>query len=278
MRRVGFVMTNYNNASFTRGAVESLAKSPHWALCEVVIVDNQSASQDVNELERLKQEYPQIHLVLNEVNSGYFPGLNRGIRYLRERFPDLDTIVVGNNDLVFPRDFIDAVWTNAPLLERCWVISPDLITLDGVHQNPHVTTAISKPRQLVYGLYYSSYALALSIRWLARVTHRFTRRSDSDSHHIAGPIHMGYGACYILCPQFFRHFTELWAPTFLMGEEYFLSKQLRNKGQHVYYEPSIQVQHHDHASIGKAPSRQMWLLSRDAHKACREHEKLSFTK
>ena len=136
--------------------------------CEVVIVDNSSAPEDVNELERLKQAYPRIHLVLNEVNVGYFPGLNVGIRYLREHFPGLDLIVVGNNDLVFPRDFVDAVRARATagaLLGD----SPDLITLDGVHQNPHVIRAVSKPRQLIYDLYYASYPLALAIRWFARL-------------------------------------------------------------------------------------------------------------
>ncbi len=271
--RLGLVMTNYNNASYTRGAVVSLTKSPHWLQCEVVIVDNKSAQADVYDLERLKQEYPRIHLVLNGVNAGYFPGLNVGIRYLRERFPDLDVIVVGNNDLVFPPHFVDAVWASAPLLERHWVISPDLVTLDGVHQNPHVIRAVSRPRRFIYDIYYASYPLALAIRWFAQVTRRFTRRSDTDSHRIPGPIHMGYGACYILGPQFFRHFSELWAPTFLMGEEFFLSKQLRDKGQQVYYEPSIQVQHYDHASVDRLPSRQMWLVSRDAHRVYRQYEK-----
>lgn len=278
MTRVGLVMTNYNNASYTRGAVESLAKSPRWSQCDVVIVDNASAAEDVSGLERLKQEYPQIHLVLNKVNVGYFPGLNVGIRYLRERFPGLDLIIVGNNDLVFPPDFIDTVWATEPLMERYFVIAPDLITLDGVHQNPHVIKAISKPRQIIYDLYYANYSLALAIRWFARVTRRFTRRSDSDSHRIAGPIHMGIGACYILGPQFFRHFKELWAPTFLMGEEFFLSKQLRDQGQQVYYEPLIQVQHHDHATVHKVPNRQMWQVSREAHKVYRQHEKLFFKK
>jgi GT2 family glycosyltransferase len=265
-------MTNYNNAAYTRGAVQSLAKSPHWSDCEIVIVDNSSAAEDVRELERLKQEYPRIHVTLNELNVGYFRGLNTGIRYLREHYQGLDVIVVGNNDLVFPRDFVDAVLANAVLLERCWVIAPDIITLDGVHQNPHVLAGISKSRKLIYDLYYASYLLAISIRWIARVTRRFTRRTDSDAHRVAGPINQGYGACYILCPQFFRHFEELWAPTFLMGEEYFLSKQLLDKGQQVYYEPSIQVQHYDHASTDMMPNRKMWLITREAHRIYREFE------
>jgi GT2 family glycosyltransferase len=274
MTRVGFVMTNYNNASYTRGAVESLAKSPDWAECDVAIVDNNSTPEDVDALRRLQQEHPRVHLVLNESNLGYFRGLNVGLRYLREREPALNLIVVGNNDLVFPPDFVSALWANAALLERHWVIAPDLITLDGVHQNPHVLNAISKPRQAVYDLYFASYPLALSIRWIARITRRFTSRTDTGAHRIAGPIYMGYGACYILGPQFFRNFSELWAPVFLMGEEYFLSKQLGDRGQQVYYEPSIRVQHYDHASIDKLPSRQMWLVARESHRVYRRYERL----
>jgi GT2 family glycosyltransferase len=254
--------------------VESLVKSPHWADCEVVIVDNRSAAEDVAELMLRKQDHPRMHLVLNEANLGYFRGLNTGIRYLREHFPGLDLMMIGNNDLVFPREFVDSVRAIMPLLESQGVISPDIVTLDGVHQNPHVIAEISRTRRLIYDLYYASYPLALAIRWFARATHRFTRRSDSDSHRIAGPIHMGYGACYLLGPQFFRHFEELWAPTFLMGEEAFLSKQLRDKGLKVYYEPSVQVQHYDHASVNKLPSRQMWLVSREAHKVYRQYEKM----
>jgi len=271
-------MTNYNNASFTRGAIESLVKSPHWSECEVVVVDNCSATEDVEHLERLKQEHPGMHLILNSVNTGYFPGLNTGIRYLRQNFPDLSPIVVGNNDLVFPPDFLDSIAACKPLLDRYWVISPDVFTLDGVHQNPHVLRAVSRPRRLIYDIYYASYPLALAIRWCARVTRRFTRRSDTDSHGVAGPIHMGIGACYILGPLFFRHFKELWAPTFLMGEEFFLSKQLSDHGQQIYYEPLIKVQHHDHASVDKVPSRQMWLVSREAHKVYRQYETPFFSK
>jgi GT2 family glycosyltransferase len=274
MRRVGFVMTNYNNASFTRGAVESLATSPRWSECHVVIVDNNSTAEDVDALRQLQAEHPRIHLVLNKSNLGYFPGLNIGLRFLRGRDPGLDLIVVGNNDLVFPPDFVDSLWASAGLLEQHWVISPNLITLDGVHQNPHVIKAISRPRQAIYDLYFASYPLALAIRWIARITRRFTSRTDTRAHGTAGPIYMGYGACYILGPQFFRNFSELWAPVFLMGEEFFLTKQLRDRGQQIYYEPSIRVQHYDHASTDKLPSRQMWLVARESHRVCRRYEKL----
>ena len=45
-----------------------------------------------------------------------------------------------------------------------------------------------------------------------------------------------------------------------MGEEYFLSKQLSDKGLHTYYEPSIKVTHHCHSAIDKIPSRKIWEM------------------
>ena len=34
------------------------------------------------------------------------------------------------------------------------VLAPDITTLDGSHQNPHVINEISKTRELVYDIYY----------------------------------------------------------------------------------------------------------------------------
>ena len=77
---------------------------------------------------------------------------------------------------------------------------------------------------------------------------------------------MGYGACYLLGPLFFRHFDCLCAPTFLMQEEFFLSEQLKFIGQMTYYDPRFVVQHVGHATMHRVPSRRHWGFSRDAYR------------
>jgi GT2 family glycosyltransferase len=94
------------------------------------------------------------------------------------------------------------------------------------------------------------------------------------SHDVAQEIYQGYGACYLLGPEFFRHFEELWAPTFMLHEEYFLSKQLSDKGMRVYYEPSIRVQHRCCGATGKLSSRKAWETARAAQKIYRQHVKI----
>jgi len=170
-------------------------------------------------------------------------------------------------------DFCDRVENNA----SCWrghaVISPDIVTLDGGHQNPHVISNISMLRELMYDVYFSNYYIGLLTQKLAMQFRRFSDRRDEEHWQIAQPIYQGHGSCYLLSPTFFEHFEELWAPTFLMSEEYFLAKQLMDVGQKVYYDPAIRVIHHWHGALEQLPSRKRWELSRKAHQEYRKHVK-----
>jgi GT2 family glycosyltransferase len=268
--KVGYVCTNYNNSSYSRGAVRSLLRDGGEEY-RIVVVDNNSDSKNVEALKSVAQEFPQVELLLNKDNVGYFRGLNLGIRHLRTYQPDIDMTVVGNNDLVFPADFAECLHRNQSTLEKYAVVSPDIVTLDGAHQNPHVISRIGKLREFIYNLYYANYYLAIAIRRMAKLTRSFTDRPDETHHQTAQEIYQGYGACYVLGPVFFRHFEELWAPSFLMHEEFFLSKQLSDKGLSVYYEPSIKVLHCCHGAMAAITSRKAWEAARAAQKIYRQH-------
>ena len=123
--------------------------------------------------------------------------------------------------------------------------------------------------------YFSNYFLGLMIKYLAAKFNRISDRSDEESWETGQPIYQGHGALYLLGPKFFEHFAALWAPTFLMGEEFFLSKQLSDQGMQLYYEPGIRLTHHWHATIGQQPSRKMWEISRDSHRIYRQYVKVA---
>ncbi len=270
---IGYVCTNYNNTKFTRDAVRTLLANQGHTI-RIVIVDNDSAEASVQELRAIEQEFPGVKVIYNPENVGYFPGLNVGIAWLREHHPSVDTMVVGNNDLTFASGFVDSVVAQSARFAQYPVLSPDVITLDGVHQNPHVIRKISKIRELMYDLYFANYHLGQVIKYLARRFNAVSDRSDELSWEIGQPIYQGHGSVYLLGPKFFANFQLLWAPTFLMGEEFFLSKQLSDKGMQVYYEPGIQVTHIMNASIGQQPSRKIWEISRESHRMYRKYVKV----
>lgn len=269
----GYVCTNYNNSSFTCQAVRSLAENRGHRF-HIVVVDNNSDAANVAMLQEFAAQHPEVELVLNPENVGYFPGLNVGIAHMRARHPHVAVLAIGNNDLVFPPDFGARLEENIARLDEHAVVSPDVVTMDGLHQNPHVISGISKRRELVYDLYYANYHLAKLIVGIARLTQSFTSRPDHTQWRIARPIYQGHGSCYLIGPKFFRHFNELWAPTFLMGEEFFLSKQLADQGLQVYYEPAISVRHYCHAAVGQVQTRRMWEIARVAHKIYRRHVRI----
>jgi GT2 family glycosyltransferase len=270
--RLGYVCTNFNNSHFTVDAVRSLVASAGARHeLRIVVVDNLSTSEHRATLENLADEFACVDLLLNEENVGYFSGLNCGIRHIRAKYPEIEHLIIGNNDLLFAPEFTDQIDAERALLATHAVVSPDIVTLDGEHQNPHVIHAISKKREFVYDLYYSNFLLAQLILWLARISKRLTDRSDERSHRQAQHIYQGHGSCYLIGPKFFANFDELWAPTFLMGEEYFLSKQLSDREMQVYYSPTVQVTHCCHGSLRSMPSRKIWSLARDAHAVYRKH-------
>lgn len=267
-----YVCTNYNNAHFTRDAVRTInacSVPPE----RIVVVDNQSNPEDVFELERIAAEHPNVVLVLNSTNDGYFPGLNLGIARMRALDPGVTTMVVGNNDLEFPPNFGERLVEVVADAQDRPVISPYIETLDGMPQNPHVVSGISRAREFVYDLYYANYHLAKLISAAAKYSSVITDRHDEAGHAQPQYIYQGHGSCYVLTPRFFNDFERLWAPTFLMGEEFFLSYQLAEQGYMTYYDPRVRLRHRCNGAIEQIPARRMWALARDAHRVYRRHVK-----
>jgi len=268
--KLGYICTNYNNSAFTRTAVETLSRNIGHEI-QVVVVDNNSDAANVELLKAIKADFPNVELQLNQENLGYFPGLNVGIRALRQRRPDIEWMVIGNNDLEFHEDFVDKLQANVERLKAYPVVSPDVITLDGEHQNPHVVASISKTRELFYDAYYSNYHVGMAMLKLAMMFRSVSDRTDEQQWETAQPIYQGHGSVYVMGPAFFREFGELWAPTFMMSEEYFLSKQLSDAGYQVWYDPCLQVVHHYHGALATLPSRRRWEMARDAHREYRKY-------
>lgn len=92
--KIGIVIVNYNGANYQNDALRTIYVSTYKNF-EVIIVD--SASKD-NSIELARNEYPQIHFLLQDENVGVAKGNNIGIRYAIDEL-DSEYVLLINNDI-----------------------------------------------------------------------------------------------------------------------------------------------------------------------------------
>ena len=213
MPRVAFVVVNFNNSSYTKALCESLARQQGLGAAfavDCLVVDNSTDLEQMKVCAQLCDAYAGLRYIRSSSNVGYFGGLNRG---LAERPQDKASfVVVGNNDLQFSPTFCRTCCRRR-FDEAVFAVCPDVVTLDGMHQNPHLASRISWYRRLQFDVLFSNYHVA-------RIGHplrKFFSDARRPARRLATPrqdVHMGIGACYVFTPSFFSKFDRLDYPLF----------------------------------------------------------------
>lgn len=269
--RIAFVCVNYNNAVRTAQLVVSVMSQSKNGIdfdADVIIVDNASDDEDLNELRSIMSISANVRLVRAKTNIGYFGGLNLGISALPTS--ELAYVVIGNNDLTFASDFCEKlVKKNYP--RDVLVVAPSVVAKDGFHQNPHCIERVSSIRKLLYDIYFSNYFAA---RMLVKLSRLLTRIRGGRSNQAASHpqyIHMGIGACYVLTPNFFRHFHRLDDRVFLYGEEALLAGQVMSVEGRTFYDPDLIVHHDESATLSKVPTKKVYDFAKRSYPIYKEY-------
>lgn len=267
--KYSFILVNYNGADLTINCVKSLLKQSFLPLVTyIIIVDNNSNADDLEKLSLYCSLVNQNNILLLRLkkNMGYFPAINEGLAFLCSK-ENLEhhVVVVGNNDLRFPNEFIEKL-DSMHFPNDVMVVSPDIITPFNVHQNPHVVDKISLFRKFMYKLYFSHYIVASCMDNISRMIKFRRRKYSRKGYELEQYIKMGFGACYLLMPQFFNKNTRLDDSVFLMGEEALLSHQVYSTGGKMLYTPNLLVYHDDHSTFRKIPSYEVYKITQKSYK------------
>ena len=261
-RSFHFVAVNYNNSKLTFSYIESII-SLGFKNYNIFIVDNDSNEKDICELEEFCNKYPHTFLIKNNENIGYFSALNVGLKQIKRGSDDY--VIIGNNDLTFQADFIEKI-DSILITDDVLVISPNIITQDNIHQNPHIVNKFNLVQRIYRKIYYSNYYVSIILQFFYSILKFLKGGSNRKLNDKIIPIWAGYGACYILTPSFFKHFERLDAPVFLMGEELIIAAQVLRVEGIILYHPDLVVNHLDHASIGKIESKFLYGLSQTSYR------------
>lgn len=267
-----FIAVNYNGATHTRNylsSVRALERAPEDSV-QTIIVDNHSIAGEVDQLRSFVSASHNEILVAREVNDGYFKGLNAGLAACSK--DDQTFVIAGNNDLVFKPNFIQAL-KRVRLESDIQVIAPNIVTLDGRHQNPHVLTKVTAIEKFKARVYMSNYYVAQIFRFLNTTLKSLRPYSKPTLRVEYGEIRIkrGIGACYVFTPAFFKLHEKLDDRVFLWGEEALLSHQVESSGGATLYAPSLCITHCESASVKFIESRSRYDIVKQSYAIYRDY-------
>lgn len=259
MCAIQVVAVSYNNYNDTLEFCQSINKANYSQLqISCIIVDNSDNELIQGQIDGLENKFNFVNILRPPKNLGYFGGFN--YFFDSKFFESKKIVLICNNDLVFDVDFFN-VLHQTDYNEDVFVVCPDVITLDGFHQNPHVLRPIDGFSRLKLDLYFSGYYLACVLKRIKSALNIKRKNNISPS----GYLHMGIGACYVLLPAFFLRFKNLVYPHFLYGEEAYLSNQVHSANGRLFYDSALKIAHKESATLSKLPSKKTYGYAREGY-------------
>lgn len=255
-----FVAVVYNNVEDTIKFCRSLKHLTGAIEFKCYLVDNSDDPDMALLLMDVPAEYRFVEILRPGANLGYFGGFNYFLRNIDSS--SFDNLVLCNNDLEFSPDFADKL-SRSVYSDDVMVVCPDVFTLDGCHQNPHLLFPMKRLHKWRLDLYFSCYSAAKFLMFIKKTF--YSARRDIAVFDRVIPIHMGIGACYVLRRSFLDKFNCLDYPHFLYGEEAYLSNQVHQCGGVLIYDPFLVVRHKESATLSRIPGSTSYSFARDGY-------------
>ncbi|MCD8093740.1 MAG: glycosyltransferase family 2 protein [Bacteroides sp.] len=228
---VSIITVNYNGWRDTCDLVESLKKHESYPY-EIIIVDNASAGDDV---EQIKSLYPHIKIISSENNLGFAGGNNLGYQYAEGEY-----ILFLNNDMIIKSPMLQ------PMVEclktKLWAgVSPCIAFL-------------YKSGEIQYYGYQDMTDITLKHATEAFDKSRlnfFLQPKETEVLH---------GGAMMVRRDVIEKVGMMTDVYFLFYEEFDWSLRMREAGYKLYYEPASVVYHKESMTIKpQTPIREYYL-------------------
>lgn len=226
-KSISVVIPNYNGADLLKANLPPLmdALISMKAAHEIIIVDDASTDDSIN---FVKNHYPDIKLVVNEVNQGFSKTMNRGI------FASQNDLVLSlNSDVVLHKDYF------IPLFK--YFDAPDTFAVAGkiIGLNDDKPQDTAKYPSCSFGRISGTQNYSI-----------VNIKSQSDLGNIPSFFTSGANTLYDRKKlQFLGGFTEMYSPYY--GEDLDLSLKAWRLGWKSYYEEKAICRHPASSTIKK---------------------------
>lgn len=246
-----YCILHYKNLKVTKDCVNSLIKTNRdendYA---IIIIDNGSNNGSGEELSIEYKDNPLITVLIDSQNHGFAKGNNIAYSYAKNIMKS-DIIVVMNSDILVGKDFSAGKIRKQVESSQADIISPDIITSEGIHQSPLAV----KPHTIRQDL--SAYIKNLCLIILFNIpvikNSLFEKYSLKKNKKISVkkniPIFnrhdfIPHGACIIYSNRWIETEAIAFVPkTFLYAEEDFLYEYAKKKNFKIFFTDLLKIKH-----------------------------------
>lgn len=261
MEHFSFVILHYQSIDETISCVNSIVNNVDYDNYSIVIVDNSSPNNTGYDLKEKYQQENNIYVIINEKNLGFAKGNNVGYRFAKEEL-NADFIACINNDTeIKDPDFIKTI-IDLYIKEKFHIFGPDIITLDGEHQNPYAFTSfdLKDVNNFIQNHKKRFYQDLLRNEIKKYPTFRkVLRRIKSGKKNDNITVNKSYmyshenvvlhGSAVVYSPLYVGKEDYAFHPdTFLYLEEHILFHICRMKGYKIFYSPATSIYHKEDAA------------------------------
>ncbi len=241
MKKTSVVILNWNGAKLLKQFLPTVLMHTQTEDCEVVVADNSSSD---NSVEVMRQQFPNVKLILLDKNYGFAEGYNRALQQVDSKY-----VVLLNSDVETSPNWLD------PLIE---------------HLEQNKDTAAVQPKILSYANKSMFEYAGAAGGFIDRYGYPFCRgrilhKLEEDRGQYDKPIDIFWatGACLCMRKADYMEAGGLDGDFFAHMEEIDLCWRLLARGKKVVCLPQSKVYHVGGASLNSESPRKVRLNFRN---------------
>jgi len=226
---LSIIILKYKQQKIFQLCLENLIKAKINLDYEIIIIDNNSQDNSFEYLEKIKKDYPEIEIVLNDKNSGYAKANNQAVKQAKG-----DYVLIFNPDVIVSPGAIEEMLAFLKKNDDIGLIAPQLLNQDKIiqfscYRFPKLITPAIR-RTFLYRL-----------PWFKNELKRYLMQDFN--HQEIREVDWLIGACLMIKKDFLKEIGYFDERYFLYFEDVDLAKKVWQARKKVVYFPKAKMVH-----------------------------------
>lgn len=233
---IGMVIVNYNDYETTKRLLYNV--KDYKVLKEIVVVDNKSTDNSLEELRKLKNK--KITIIDSGENKGYSYALNVGCKYLVDKYKSLN-IVISNSDIIIDSE-LDIKDLNSYISTKNVIVGPTIIQGNDLNRGFKIPSPWQDIKQNI--VFFGKRVLAKELSYPDNYYHKDISKVDTVS-----------GCFFMISSKHLEDMGYFDENVFLYYEENIMGIKTKKLGKNIIVCNNVDVIHDHSVSIDKSLKR-----------------------